>query len=225
MPARAAPGRASGRRRNISARPHADRRCGRDHLEAATCYDHLAGQVGVALMDHLLAAAALQDRAGESEPQAWPPRSQRLLRTRSQATDHARPPDARLRVHRQSRRPTSPRRAARSRARPLAQSPRLARAPRATPPPSANHHRTPSPSPPRHPATNIDHHAGEHIQARALTARRGYHTNRNQYTTRVRSSAPAFATAVTSRWSPGAAAGRSATARPHLRRATNQAGT
>jgi hypothetical protein len=34
---------------------------------AATCYDHLAGQVGVALMDHLLDADALEDRSGEGE--------------------------------------------------------------------------------------------------------------------------------------------------------------
>jgi DNA-binding transcriptional ArsR family regulator len=34
---------------------------------AATCYDHLAGQLGVALMDHLLGAEALLPRAGEGE--------------------------------------------------------------------------------------------------------------------------------------------------------------
>ncbi len=39
---------------------------------AATCYDHLAGQVGVALMDHLLDAAALQDRPGEGELKLGP---------------------------------------------------------------------------------------------------------------------------------------------------------
>jgi DNA-binding transcriptional ArsR family regulator len=34
---------------------------------AATCYDHLAGQVGVALLDHLIDAGALEGRAGEGE--------------------------------------------------------------------------------------------------------------------------------------------------------------
>jgi DNA-binding transcriptional ArsR family regulator len=34
---------------------------------AATCYDHLAGQLGVALMDHLVDAGALQPRTDEGE--------------------------------------------------------------------------------------------------------------------------------------------------------------
>jgi DNA-binding transcriptional ArsR family regulator len=34
---------------------------------AATCYDHLAGQLGVALMDHLVQSGALNARAGEGE--------------------------------------------------------------------------------------------------------------------------------------------------------------
>jgi DNA-binding transcriptional ArsR family regulator len=33
----------------------------------ATCYDHLAGQLGVALMDHLVQSGALHARAGEGE--------------------------------------------------------------------------------------------------------------------------------------------------------------
>jgi DNA-binding transcriptional ArsR family regulator len=39
---------------------------------AATCYDHLAGRVGVALTDHLLDAAALQGRSGEGELELGP---------------------------------------------------------------------------------------------------------------------------------------------------------
>lgn len=33
----------------------------------ATCYDHLAGRLGVALMDHLVQSGALQPREGEGE--------------------------------------------------------------------------------------------------------------------------------------------------------------
>jgi DNA-binding transcriptional ArsR family regulator len=40
---------------------------GRPVPEAATCYDHVAGQLGVALMDHLVEADALQTRGGEGE--------------------------------------------------------------------------------------------------------------------------------------------------------------
>jgi DNA-binding transcriptional ArsR family regulator len=43
------------------------RRSDRPAPLAVTCYDHLAGQVGVALMDYLLDAAALEDRSGEGE--------------------------------------------------------------------------------------------------------------------------------------------------------------
>lgn len=39
---------------------------------AATCYDHLAGQLGVALMDHLVEADAIAPRAGEGELQLGP---------------------------------------------------------------------------------------------------------------------------------------------------------
>lgn len=35
--------------------------------EGATCYDHLAGQLGVALMDHLVQSGALRARDGEGE--------------------------------------------------------------------------------------------------------------------------------------------------------------
>jgi hypothetical protein len=35
--------------------------------EAVACYDHLAGQLGVALFDHLVAQQALQPRQGEGE--------------------------------------------------------------------------------------------------------------------------------------------------------------
>jgi DNA-binding transcriptional ArsR family regulator len=43
--------------------PHA----GRPVPEAATCYDHVAGQLGVALMDHLVAGGGLSRRDGEGE--------------------------------------------------------------------------------------------------------------------------------------------------------------
>ena len=39
---------------------------------AATCYDHLAGQVGVALMDHLVQSGALEARDGEGELKLGP---------------------------------------------------------------------------------------------------------------------------------------------------------
>ena len=39
---------------------------------AATCYDHLAGQVGVALMDHLVQARGLEGRDGEGELKLGP---------------------------------------------------------------------------------------------------------------------------------------------------------
>lgn len=42
-------------------------RTGRQVPAGATCYDHLAGQLGVALMDHLLASGALRARDGEGE--------------------------------------------------------------------------------------------------------------------------------------------------------------
>ena len=35
--------------------------------EAVTCYDHLAGQLGVALFDYLIAQGALEPRAGEGQ--------------------------------------------------------------------------------------------------------------------------------------------------------------
>ncbi|MGA9858995.1 MAG: metalloregulator ArsR/SmtB family transcription factor [Solirubrobacteraceae bacterium] len=40
---------------------------GREVPAAATCYDHLAGRLGVALMDHLVEAGAVQARVGEGE--------------------------------------------------------------------------------------------------------------------------------------------------------------
>ena len=40
---------------------------GRQVPEGATCYDHLAGQLGVALMDHLVQSEALATRDGEGE--------------------------------------------------------------------------------------------------------------------------------------------------------------
>ena len=43
--------------------PHA----GRPVPQAATCYDHVAGQLGVALMDHLIADGGLSRRDGEGE--------------------------------------------------------------------------------------------------------------------------------------------------------------
>jgi DNA-binding transcriptional ArsR family regulator len=43
--------------------PHA----GRPVPQAATCYDHVAGQLGVALLDHLVAAGGLSSRDGEGE--------------------------------------------------------------------------------------------------------------------------------------------------------------
>lgn len=39
---------------------------------AATCYDHLAGQLGVALMDHLVDAGAIQPRTDEGELRLGP---------------------------------------------------------------------------------------------------------------------------------------------------------
>ncbi len=42
-------------------------RTGRSARVAATCYDHLAGQIGVALMDHLVRARALKPRDGDGE--------------------------------------------------------------------------------------------------------------------------------------------------------------
>lgn len=39
---------------------------------AATCYDHLAGQIGVALMDHLVQSRALEARDGEGELKLGP---------------------------------------------------------------------------------------------------------------------------------------------------------
>jgi DNA-binding transcriptional ArsR family regulator len=52
--------------------------CGTSHHatgpvpDAATCYDHLAGHVGVALMDHLVQARALERRDGEGELKLGP---------------------------------------------------------------------------------------------------------------------------------------------------------
>jgi len=40
--------------------------------DAATCYDHLAGHIGVALMDHLVQAGALERRDGEGELKLGP---------------------------------------------------------------------------------------------------------------------------------------------------------
>ena len=40
---------------------------GRPVPTAATCYDHLAGQLGVALLDHLIRAGAINPRDGEGE--------------------------------------------------------------------------------------------------------------------------------------------------------------
>ena len=39
---------------------------------AATCYDHLAGRIGVALMDHLVQARGLEGRDGEGELKLGP---------------------------------------------------------------------------------------------------------------------------------------------------------
>jgi DNA-binding transcriptional ArsR family regulator len=47
-------------------------RTGRPVQVAATCYDHLAGQVGVALMDHLIQQRALEPRDGEGELKLGP---------------------------------------------------------------------------------------------------------------------------------------------------------
>jgi DNA-binding transcriptional ArsR family regulator len=47
-------------------------RTGRPVRVAATCYDHLAGQIGVALMDHLVQSRALEAREGEGELKLGP---------------------------------------------------------------------------------------------------------------------------------------------------------
>ncbi|HWF72228.1 MAG TPA: helix-turn-helix domain-containing protein, partial [Solirubrobacteraceae bacterium] len=47
-------------------------RTGRPVQMAATCYDHLAGQIGVALMDHLVQSRALEARDGEGELKLGP---------------------------------------------------------------------------------------------------------------------------------------------------------
>ena len=47
-------------------------RTGRPVHVAATCYDHLAGQIGVALMDHLVQSRALEARDGEGELKLGP---------------------------------------------------------------------------------------------------------------------------------------------------------
>ena len=47
-------------------------RAGRPVQMAATCYDHLAGQVGVVLMDHLVQSRALEGRDGEGELKLGP---------------------------------------------------------------------------------------------------------------------------------------------------------
>jgi DNA-binding transcriptional ArsR family regulator len=47
-------------------------RTGRPVQAAATCYDHLAGQIGVALMDHLIRSGALEARDGEGELKLGP---------------------------------------------------------------------------------------------------------------------------------------------------------
>ena len=47
-------------------------RTGRPVRVAATCYDHLAGQIGVALMDHLVQSRALEARDGEGELKLGP---------------------------------------------------------------------------------------------------------------------------------------------------------
>ena len=41
-------------------------------VPAATCYDHLAGQIGVALMDHLVQTRALEARDGEGQLKLGP---------------------------------------------------------------------------------------------------------------------------------------------------------
>jgi DNA-binding transcriptional ArsR family regulator len=41
-------------------------------VSASTCYDHLAGQIGVALMDHLVQSRALEARDGEGELKLGP---------------------------------------------------------------------------------------------------------------------------------------------------------
>jgi DNA-binding transcriptional ArsR family regulator len=45
---------------------------GRPTPLASTCYDHLAGQLGVALMDHLVGSGALEERDGEGELKLGP---------------------------------------------------------------------------------------------------------------------------------------------------------
>ncbi len=47
-------------------------RTGRPVQVAATCYDHLSGQIGVALMDHLIQSRALEARDGEGELKLGP---------------------------------------------------------------------------------------------------------------------------------------------------------
>jgi DNA-binding transcriptional ArsR family regulator len=47
-------------------------RTGRPVQVATTCYDHLAGQIGVALMDHLVQSRALEAREGEGELKLGP---------------------------------------------------------------------------------------------------------------------------------------------------------
>ena len=47
-------------------------RTGQPARVADTCYDHLAGQIGVALMDHLVQSRALEARDGEGELKLGP---------------------------------------------------------------------------------------------------------------------------------------------------------
>ncbi|HUA07439.1 MAG TPA: metalloregulator ArsR/SmtB family transcription factor [Solirubrobacteraceae bacterium] len=47
-------------------------RTGRPVRLAATCYDHLSGQIGVGLMDHLVQSGALEAREGEGELKLGP---------------------------------------------------------------------------------------------------------------------------------------------------------
>ena len=94
----------------------------------ATCYDHLAGQLGVALMDHLVQSGALHARAGEGELGLGPAAAGILAGSGGRAAPDPPPPDARLRLYGQSRGAPAPRRPPRRAARRLVPATWLARA-------------------------------------------------------------------------------------------------
>ena len=126
-------------------------RTGRPVQVAATCYDHLAGQIGVALMDHLVQSRALEARDGEGELKLGPAAAARLCRARSRAAHQACPPHARLLLHGPSHRTTTPRRSTRRPARGLPAPKRLGQTHRAATPPRTHASRQQSPTSPRHP--------------------------------------------------------------------------